>query len=106
MANTAAEIRWVCSLLTELGVMLPTTPVIYCNNFEATCLSHNPMFHSKMKHLALDFHFVRNNVQSGALRVSHVSKKDQLADALTKTQPRQRFQELMSKIGVHPGPPS
>lgn len=84
VANTAAEISWVCSLLTELGFTLPATPVIYCDNVGATYLSANPVFHSRMKHLALDFHFVRQNVQSGAIRVDQVSTRDQLADALTK----------------------
>lgn len=59
-----------------------------------------------MKHLALDFHFVRDNVRSGALRVTHVSTKDQLADALTKPLPRARFQELKSRIRVINLPPS
>lgn len=106
VANTAAELRWVCSLLSELRVTLTNTPTIYCDNVAATYLSANPVFHSKMKHLALDFHFVRDNVQSGALRVTHVSTKDQHADALTKALPRARFQELMSKIGVIKLPPS
>lgn len=106
VANTAAEISWVCSLLTELGITLPTTPVVYCDNVGATYLSANPVFHSRMKHLAMDFHFVRQNVQSGALRVTHVSTKDQLADALTKPLSRTRFNQLMSKIGVTNLPPS
>ena len=58
------------------------------------------MFHFRMKHLALDFHFVRENVQIGALRVTHVSTRDQLADALTKPLPHTHFTELISKIGV------
>lgn len=62
VANTAAELSWVCSLLTELGVTFPSTPVIYCDNLGATYLSANPVFHSRMKYLALDFHFVRQNV--------------------------------------------
>ena len=106
VANTASELRWVCSLLTELGIPLPTVPVIYCDNVGATYLCANPVFHTRMKHVALDYHFIRANVQSGALRVSHVSTKDQLADALTKSLPRQRFQELFSKIGVTQVPPS
>lgn len=57
-----------------------------------------------MKHLALDFHFVRQNVQSGALRVAHVSTRDQLADALTKPLPRARYNELIPKIGVIKAP--
>ncbi|KAG7559324.1 hypothetical protein ISN45_Aa05g009200 [Arabidopsis thaliana x Arabidopsis arenosa] len=106
VANTASEIRWVCSLLTELGVTLPKTPVIYCDNVGATYLSANPVFHSRMKHLALDYHFIRDNVNAGALRVCHISTHDQLADALTKPLPRQRFIELSNKIGVRKLPPS
>ena len=106
VANTAAEIIWVFSLLTELGLFLTSTLTIYCDNVGATYLSANPIFHSRMKHLALDFHFVRQNVQSGALRVAHISTHDQLADALTKPLPRIRFNELICKIGVTRVPPS
>lgn len=106
VANTVSEIIWIASLLTELGVQLPAASVIYCDNIGATHLSVNPIFHSRMKHLALDFHFIRNNVQAGTLRVSHVSTRDQLADPLTKTLPRPRFQELLSKLGVTSVPPT
>ena len=106
VANTTAELCWISSLLQELGVTQPTTPTVYCDNVGATYLNANPVFHSRMKHLALDFHFVRNNLQSGALRIQHVSTRDQLADALTKPLARSRFQELMSKIGVINLPPS
>ena len=59
-----------------------------------------------MKHVALDYHFVRSYIQSGALRVSHVSTKDQLADTLNKPLPRPRFEELNHKIGVKQLSPS
>lgn len=58
VANTASEIRWICSLLTELGATLPHTPVVYCDNVGATYLYANPVFHSRMKHLTLDYQFV------------------------------------------------
>ena len=60
------------------------SPVIYCDNVGATSLYSNPVFHSRMKHVAIDFHFIRDQVQSGSLRVAHVSSKNQLDDALTK----------------------
>lgn len=106
LAYTAAEMKWVCSFLTELGITLAQPPVVFCDNVGATYLSANPVFHSRMKHLAFDFHFLRENVQTGALHVTHVSTRDQLADALTKPLPRTHFTELISKIGVVSLPPS
>lgn len=106
VANTAAEVRWLCSLLFEMKISLPTSPVIYCDNIGATYLCANPVFHSRMKHITLDYHFVRNQIQDGMLRVSHVSTDDQLADTLTKPLPRSRFHQACVKIGVTELPPS
>ena len=104
VASTAAEIRWICALLTELGVTLSLQPVIYCDNVGATNLCSNPVFHSRMKHVALDYHFIREQVQTGLLRVSHITGADQLADALTKPLARSPFNTLKSKIGLSPRP--
>lgn len=106
VANAASELSWICNILTELRVPIPSAPVIYCDNVGATFLCANPVFHSRMKHIAIDYHFVRGQVQHGALRVSHVNTKDQLADALTKPLSRARFLDLIGKIGVIALPPS
>ena len=101
VAATAAELSWVCSLIQELGVALPTPPVIYCDNVGATQLSSNPIFHSRMKHVAVDYHFIRDQVQSGRLRVAHISSADQLADLLTKPLSTSQFQFFRDKIGLY-----
>ena len=59
-----------------------------------------------MKHVALAYHYIRELVQSGFLRVSHVSSKDQLADALTKPVSRALLETHSSKIGLSSGRPS
>ncbi|XP_019082667.1 PREDICTED: uncharacterized protein LOC109125483 [Camelina sativa] len=106
VANTSAELCWISNLLTELGIPLRVVPLIYCDNVGATFLCANPIFHSRIKHIALDYHFVRGQIQQGLLRASHVHTKDQLADALTKLFPRTHFLHLRNKIGVLPAPPS
>jgi len=72
---------------TELGHTPTTNSVIYCDNLGATHLSANLVFHSCMKHIALVYHFVRENVQH-----------DQLADIITKPLLRPRFDYLWSKL--------
>lgn len=100
IAATTSELSWISSLLSELGVSISSQPVIYCDNVSATSLCSNHVFHSRMKYVALDYHFIRERVQSGALCVAHVSSEDQLVDALTKPLPRTRFLTLKSKIGI------
>lgn len=89
-----------------MGIKLSSIPTIHCDNIGATYLCANLVFHSRMKHITLDYHFVRELVQSGVLRVSHITTADQLADALTKPLPRARFLDLPVKIGVTSGAPS
>jgi len=106
VANVAAELNWLCYLLIDLDVELLCCPVLYCDNVGATQLCSNPLFHSKIKHVAIDYHFIRDQVQNGVLRVAHVSSADQLADALTKPLHHIRFLDLKSKIGLLSRAPS
>jgi len=100
VAATTTELCWVQSLLQELGVALSSSPVIYCDNIGATQLSSNPIFHSRMKHVAVDYHFIRDQVQFGQLRGAHVSSADQLVDFLTKPLSTSTFQLFRDKIGL------
>lgn len=92
--------------MNELDITVPTEPVIYYDNIGATYLCANPVFHSRMKHLALDYHFIQNQITSGTLRVAHISSKHQLANALTKPLTRAPFVDLINKIGVVKPTPS
>ncbi|GAU16981.1 hypothetical protein TSUD_37390 [Trifolium subterraneum] len=103
VATTTAEIMWISNLLSELHIPLLKPPLLFCDNVGATYLCSNPVLHSKMKHISLDYHFVREQVRDGKLQVSHVSTKDQIADLLTKPLPRAKFEELRSKMQVTDG---
>ncbi|KAF5795014.1 hypothetical protein HanXRQr2_Chr08g0334801 [Helianthus annuus] len=56
-----------------------------------------------MKHIALDYRLVREQITAGHLRVLHISSSDQLADMLTKPLPRALFLRKRSKIGISSG---
>ena len=41
------ELLWIHSLLTELGVTIPKSPSLLCDNLSATYLTHNPVYHKQ-----------------------------------------------------------
>lgn len=61
LAQASAEILWMQSLLKELRVPI-RVPQIYCDNLSAVSLAHNPVLHSRTKHMELDIFFVREKV--------------------------------------------
>ena len=56
------DVEHVENLLKELGLSTCAAPRLYCDNTGATYLCANPIYHSRMKHVALDYHFVREKV--------------------------------------------
>jgi hypothetical protein len=59
LANAMTEVIWVQSVLAELGINLPRSPCLWCDNLGATYMTANPRFHGCTKHIEIDFHFVR-----------------------------------------------
>ncbi|CAL9007551.1 unnamed protein product [Prunus brigantina] len=84
LANTAADLAWIRQVLLDLKVCLPEPPTISCDNLSALALSSNPIYHSRIKHLDIDFHFVRERVQRNDLTVQYIPIEEQLADVFTK----------------------
>ncbi|XP_012834033.1 PREDICTED: uncharacterized protein LOC105954895 [Erythranthe guttata] len=100
IASAARELNWIMNLLQELRVSVPSISVIYCDNIIATYVCTNPVFHSRMKHIAIDFHFVREQVTAKRLRVFHIHTYDQLVDSLIKLLARTQLLNHRNKIGV------
>ena len=78
------EVTWIQSILHELLLSISGLPTIYLNNLSATYTCANPIFHTRMKHLALDYFFVREKVNSKQMQVKHVPSVYQIVDALIK----------------------
>lgn len=100
LANATAEIIWMQSLLRELGVKSKQAPCLWCDNLCATYLSANPVFHARMKHIEIDFHFVRERVAQKQLDIRFVHSKDQVADGFTKALPIRNFEDFKHNLNL------
>ncbi|KAM3374715.1 hypothetical protein P3S68_013429 [Capsicum galapagoense] len=99
VASALAETNWVTNLLKELHVSLPQRPTIYCGNVGVTYLCANPVFRSRMKHIAVDFHFIRKQVQQNQVHIVHIHAAEQIADTLIKALPKPAFDKHLFKLG-------
>lgn len=96
LANTTFELIWIWSVLLELGISVQLLLQAWCDNIGANCLTVNPISHSKAKHVAINYHFVREHVADNTLEVKFVM--EQVADLLTKALPKPGFHYLFSKL--------
>jgi hypothetical protein len=84
LANATIEMMWVQSLLQELGVKSPPMAKLWCDNIGAKYLTTNPVFHGRMKHVEIDYHFMRERISQKLLEIAYISSGDQVADGFTK----------------------
>lgn len=102
MAATAAACQavWLRNLLSEITSCEAKTVVVHVDNKSAIALIKNPVFHGRSKHIDTRFHFVRECVERGQIKVEYICTGEQRADILTKALARVKFEEMRELLGV------
>lgn len=69
------------------------------NKWDALTVSLNQfdIFHSRKKHIAIDYHLAQIHMSIGCFAVSYISSNDQLVDAIIKPLSTAKFLTLLSK---------
>lgn len=102
LAYTIAELMWIKQLLIDLQAQISHPPLIMCDNVGPIFMSNNLVISTCSKQIALDFHFIRQQVESGQLKIYYVSSVDQLANIFKKQLAKSRVLLLRSKLQVRP----
>ncbi|PKU78410.1 Retrovirus-related Pol polyprotein from transposon TNT 1-94 [Dendrobium catenatum] len=102
LSAATSEVLWLRRVLAELNIEQSAPTPIHCDNILAIALAKNPVFHARTKHIEIDYHFIRQHLNNGAITLQHIPSKDQVADILTKAFTTARFRELRSKLNIQP----
>nr|GEX01195.1 putative ribonuclease H-like domain-containing protein [Tanacetum cinerariifolium] len=73
---------------------------IYYDSKSAIAISCNPVQHSRTKHIAVRYHFIKEHVEKGTIELYFVKTDYQLADLFTKALPVDRFNYLVRHLGM------
>ena len=93
------EAVWIKRLLEELGHKQENIS-LFCDSQSALHIARNPAFHSRTKHIGVQYHYVREVIEEGSVDMQKIHTKDNLADAMTKPINVDKFTRSRSSYGL------
>ena len=96
LAAATQEALYLRQLLECLGYPQSQATVIGEVNQGCIALAESTAFSKRTRHIDIRYHFIRQHIEDGAIRIEYVPTVDQLADALTKALPRIKHGEFTS----------
>jgi hypothetical protein len=98
MSTAAQEAMFLRHLLIELtGEEVPPV-IIYSDSQSAIAMAQNPSHHSRVKHLEVRQHFIRDCVESNQIKLEWCNTQDMVADIFTKACSQPVFKHLSSQL--------
>ena len=102
LTGAAREAAWLRGLLDDLGYqeddLLPT--LIHGDNQGSLALAENPIHHQRSKHIDVQYHFIRQEVEDGKVTLNYVPTDKMTADGLTKGLPAKQHSKFIKQLGM------
>ena len=100
--QAAKEAVWQRGLLEELEEPRQWPVEIRSDSQSGLNLMANPVFHSKTKHIGIQYHYVRELISKGDVTFSFCPTENMVADSLTKSVNREKTEFCRRQMGLLP----
>ena len=87
-------------LLSDIFDLQLDATCIYCDNQSCVNMLENPVFHDNLKHIEIKYHYIRDMVHRGAVKLQYVATDEQIVDVLTKPLAGVKFEYFREKLRV------
>jgi len=81
-------------MMKDLGIHIIEPTSFMCDNISAINISKNLIMHSRTKHIAIRYHFLKDKVAEGEVKLEFVSTSEKVVDIFTKPFPKEFFESL------------
>jgi hypothetical protein len=110
MSQTSAAINvmWARGILKEMNIedivlsnkKVENPIIIYADNQGAIKLINNPIFQKRIKHIAVKYHYTRDLISKGAIKLKYRPTSEMIADELTKPLGPIQFRRFVEQLDM------
>ncbi|GAB2287252.1 hypothetical protein Dimus_039813 [Dionaea muscipula] len=99
ITDVLKEATWVQGLLKEIQ-MLEDHCTVFTDNQSALQLCKNPVYHERTKHIDVRYHYIRDIIAAGTLKIAKVATEDNPSDMGTKVVPVGKFRHCLNLLHI------
>lgn len=88
--------------MSKLGLEDQNPTILESDNMGAIHLTNKSIFHGRTKHVEIHYHWIREVVKAGKLKIEHCPTRLMVADLLTKSLGSVQFAQLRKLLGLKP----
>jgi hypothetical protein len=102
LTHALKEVVWLRSLLGEIydDELLDRAVTVFSDNKSAISMVKNNIFHSRMKHIAIRYHYIRELYEMKILDISFHGTEDMLPDMFIKPLSCPKVEHLSKLVGL------
>ena len=97
------EMLFIKKVIESLGLIIKLPMVVYCDNIGAIFMATTKSTKGRTRHVDVKWHFIRELIDSEALKVEFVPTENNVADLFTKNLPADLYKRhssiLVSPVG-------
>jgi hypothetical protein len=99
LSHYSQQAMWLKTMLAEIGMPLKAV-LIYGDNQGAIFNASNPVQEKRMKHIVIQYHYIRECVQDGKVKLYYVEGINNPANLFTKNLEPIKFSKFRSQLGL------
>jgi len=98
LSEAAKEIKFIVQVMLSIGIEVELPVIVRVDNVGAIFMAENVSTSPRTKHVDVRYHFVREFVEDGFIKIIFVRTKDNTADVFTKNVVGELFDKHTSEL--------
>ena len=98
LMEASKKAMWLQGLMKELGIKM-VLMILLCDSMSAICLAKNMIYHKRIKHIDVQYHYIRKVIENDKVRVLKVGTHENMANMLTKPMQVEKLKWSLFSLG-------